>query len=181
MVELTKPSADAADSWGPPDTFDQFVIERVLGRGGMGHVYPRAGYRARAARRHQVHLRRRSFVRRAGGAFLVEARAIARLSHRNVVGVYRIGDVENRPYIAYEFVDGESLDRIAKPLSWETTLRLGVGLAAGLAAAHAEGILHRDIKPGNAVLSDRGEIKLLDFGSPSSPAPPTRSTTPPLR
>lgn len=96
--------------------------------------------------------------------FLVEARAIAKLTHPNVVGVYRVGEVDGHPYIAYEFVAGQSLDKIQKPVAWETALRLGLGLARGLAAAHATGILHRDIKPGNAVLGERGEIKLLDFG-----------------
>ncbi|AKU95940.1 serine/threonine protein kinase [Labilithrix luteola] len=78
--------------------------------------------------------------------------------------MYRVGEVDGHPYIAYEFVAGQSLDKVQKPVAWETALRLGLGLARGLAAAHATGILHRDIKPGNAVLGERGEIKLLDFG-----------------
>jgi eukaryotic-like serine/threonine-protein kinase len=164
MPSATKPSETRAVEWnGPPASFDQFVIERVLGSGGMGHVYLARD----TGLDRQVALK---FISSADpspaarGRFMVEARAIAKLTHPNVVGVYRVGEVSNHPYIAYEFVPGESLDRIAKPIPWETTLRLASGLAAGLEAAHREGILHRDIKPSNVVLSERGEIKLLDFG-----------------
>src|SRR4051794_21254038 len=106
-------SKSAAEAWRPPEAFDQFVLEGELGSGGMGHVY--------VAR--DVALDRRvalKFISAANpspaarGRFLAEARAIAKLSHRNVVAVYRIGEVQDRPFIAYEFVDGESLDRLAK-------------------------------------------------------------------
>jgi len=149
--------------WTPPTSFDQFVVERPLGSGGMGHVY--------LAR--EVSLDRLVALKFISSAtptqaarsrFLFEARALAKLSHPNVVGVYRIGEVDGQPYIAYEFVPGQSLDKLPKPIGWETVLRLAVGLARGLDAAHSRGILHRDIKPSHAVLSERGEIKLLDFG-----------------
>lgn len=96
--------------------------------------------------------------------FLVEARALARLAHPNIVGVYRIGEVAGQPYIAYEFIAGQSLDGRALTLDWPEVLRIALGLARGLAAAHRVGILHRDIKPGNVMLSETGEVKLLDFG-----------------
>ncbi len=96
--------------------------------------------------------------------FLVEARAIARLNHPNVVGVYRIGEVDGAPYLAYEFIAGQSLDAIAKPVSWRRALDIGIGVARGLGAAHAAGVLHRDIKPANVMLDERNQIKLLDFG-----------------
>ena len=160
---VTKPEHGSVEWSGPPASFDQFVIERELGKGGMGRVF-----RARDTTLDRpVALK---FIAaadpsaQARARFLVEARAIAKLSHPNVVAVYRVGEVQERPYIAYEFVSGQSLDRLTLPLPWETTLRLAVGLAAGLDAAHREGILHRDIKPSNVVLSERGEIKLLDFG-----------------
>src|SRR5689334_1967866 len=118
MPSVTKPSETAAVAWnGPPEAFDQFVIERVLGSGGMGHVYLARD----TALDRQVALK---FISSgdpspaARSRFLVEARAIAKLTHPNVVGVYRVGEVGNHPYIAYEFVPGEGLDRIEKPVPW---------------------------------------------------------------
>jgi formylglycine-generating enzyme required for sulfatase activity len=108
------------------------------------------------------------FVRALGSGaltrFLVEARATARLQHPNVVTLYRVGQLENHPYLISEFVRGTSLDRLPRPLDWERVLALGKDLARGLGAAHRRGVLHRDIKPGNAILTETGEVKLLDFG-----------------
>ncbi len=155
--------AIAPDEWNGPRRFDDFEVIRPLGHGGMGQVFlgrdlnldrpvalkfttaadPSPGVRAR---------------------FLREARAIARLSHPNVVGIYRIGEVAGRPYLAYEFVEGDDLDRMRTPMPWPNVARIGLGLARGLAAAHKAGVLHRDIKPSNAMLTSQGEVKLLDFG-----------------
>ena len=96
--------------------------------------------------------------------FLAEGRAIARLSHPNVITVHRVGEVDGRPYLVSEFVRGQNLRDLPKPLPWERTLRIGIGITRGLAAAHRRGVLHRDIKPSNVVLADEGEVKLLDFG-----------------
>ena len=96
--------------------------------------------------------------------FLNEARAAARLQHPNVVSVYRVGEIDGHPYIISEFVRGQNLDRIKLPMPWNRALELGIGLARGLAAAHRRGVLHRDIKPGNVILANEGQIKILDFG-----------------
>ncbi len=96
--------------------------------------------------------------------FFIEARAIARLSHPNVVGIYRIGEVLGQPFLVSEFVSGRSLDRLPVPLSAAQVRELGLMLSHGLAAAHRRGVLHRDIKPHNAIYSDDGTVKLLDFG-----------------
>ena len=96
--------------------------------------------------------------------FLAEGRAIARLSHPNVVAVHRVSEVEGRPYLVSEFVRGQGLDTLTRPMPWDKVLKIGVGLARGLSAAHRQGVLHRDIKPANAVLADGGEVKLIDFG-----------------
>lgn len=96
--------------------------------------------------------------------FLVEARAIARLQHENVVSIYRVGEVGDVPYLVSEYVDGQSLSRLKRPTPWRNALRVGTGIARALAAAHQRGVLHRDIKPANVILTAAGNVKLLDFG-----------------
>jgi serine/threonine protein kinase/pimeloyl-ACP methyl ester carboxylesterase len=157
------PEVVVLDTFTPPTEFDGFAVERPLGRGGMGHVY--LGRDVELDR--QVALKFVAALDGSGSArerFRREARAIARLSHPNVVSIYRIGEVAEQPYIAYELVPGRSLDRTAMPLPWPIALRIAVGIARGLEAVHRAGILHRDLKPANVVLSDGGEVKLIDFG-----------------
>jgi|GEM_PF-4200186 len=147
----------------PPALFDGFALEGPLGRGGMGHVYLGRDIdldRAVALK----FVASREGTTTALERFRREARAIARLSHPNVVSIYRIGDVAGTPYIAYELVSGKSLDKTAMPLPWQIVLRIALGMARGLEAVHRASILHRDLKPANVVLSDRGEVKLIDFG-----------------
>ena len=96
--------------------------------------------------------------------FWIEARAIARLSHPNIVTIYRVGQYQGTPYLVSEFIEGQSLDRLPRPMHWEKVLPIALGIARGLAVAHRSGVLHRDIKPANIMLTSRGEVKLLDFG-----------------
>jgi serine/threonine protein kinase/formylglycine-generating enzyme required for sulfatase activity len=154
----------------PPERFDEYRVLRPLGHGTMGRVFlaqdtlldrpvaikfiadldpdqPQGGV--------LPGLRDR---------FFVEARAIARLSHPNVVAIYRVGEWRRCPFLVSEFVRGESLDRLKKPQPWPEVLKIGIGLSRGLSAAHRRGVLHRDIKPANSMRTSDGEIKLLDFG-----------------
>lgn len=158
-----RPDLSRAIEWAPPPSFDGFDVVRPLGRGGMGAVY--LG--------HDVMLDRPIALKFIAGAhpddkkrerFLLEARALARLQHPNVVGVYRIGQAGGRPYIAYELVDGHTLSQLPRPLPWQRALDIGLGIVRGLAAAHSRGILHRDVKPANVMVTQEGEVKLLDFG-----------------
>ncbi len=150
-------------SFTPPSQLDEFQVERPLGRGATGQVYLArdtildrpVALKFLSGRRLSRHARRR---------FLVEARAIARLKHPNVVTVYRFGEIRGRPYLVSEYVPGQTLARLIKPVPWQRALEIGTELAKGLAAAHEQGVLHRDIKPGNVMMSDRSEVKLLDFG-----------------
>ena len=99
--------------------------------------------------------------------FLREARLAARLSHPNVVRVFDVGEDDGRPFIAMEYVEGETLaDLLARrgPLPVAEAATLGVQICAGLAAAHAAGLVHRDVKPQNLLLGTDGVLKLGDFG-----------------
>ena len=96
--------------------------------------------------------------------FFDEARAFARLQHPNVVAIYRIAEVAGHPYLVSEYVRGRPLDQLDRPTPSRQVLEIALDLARGLAAAHRSGILHRDVKPANAILSDEGCAKLLDFG-----------------
>jgi eukaryotic-like serine/threonine-protein kinase len=114
-----------------------------------------------------------------------EARAAGRLSHPHVGTVYDFGEVDGRPYMVMELIDGESLAaRLRRaPLPWRLTVAICAQLAGGLAAAHARGLVHRDIKPGNVMLTRAG-VKVVDFGISALPddeqpdGPPTVLGTP---
>ena len=145
------------------DAFDDYRLLRPLGEGGMGSVW--LG--------HDTLLDRQVALKFLSGAtdgtqgrtrLLSEARALARIQHPNVAAVYRVGEVDGQPYIAYEYVDGVSLAAAQRPMPWARALEIAAGLARGLAAAHRHGVLHRDIKPANVVLTRRDEPKLIDFG-----------------
>jgi serine/threonine protein kinase/pimeloyl-ACP methyl ester carboxylesterase len=160
--------------WQPPATFDDFEILHFLGAGGMGTVYL-ASDTALGRPLALKFISQAAADPSAEARFFVEARAIARLHHPNVVSVYRVGTIDGRPYLAYEYVDGQRLDRLPRPMTWQRALAIGVGLARGLAAAHKCGVLHRDVKPANIMLTAAGEVKLLDFGmaklTDGAPAP----------
>src|SRR5262249_33661588 len=142
---------------------EEYRLLEPLGQGAMGQVYLA----------HDMLLDRKVAVKfvseltptSAGREqFFIEARAIARLSHPNVVAIYRVGEHLQRPYLVPECVRGEALSNVKRPLDYARTLALALGLGRGLAAAHRRGVLHRDIKPANVVLGEEGDAKLLDFG-----------------
>src|SRR2546426_6412716 len=97
---------------------------------------------------------------------LREARAAATLDHPHICSVYEVGDADGRPYIAMQYVEGESLDlRLRRaPLDLHETLALAVQIVDALSEAHAHGILHRDIRPANIMITARGQAKVMDFG-----------------
>ena len=104
---------------------------------------------------------------RFGERFRREARAAARLTHPNIAGTFDYGEDDGRPYIVMELIEGENLaDRLAGAgsLSPEETGRIGAAVADALAYAHAMGIVHRDVKPANVMITPRDEVKVMDFG-----------------
>ena len=143
---------------------DEFRLIRPLGSGGMGKVYLA----------HDTVLDRQVAIKVIGAThpdvssrdrFLTEARAVARLSHPNVISIYRVGTTsDGQPYLVQELIAGTSLDRIDRPVAWRVVCELAIGVARGLDAAHRHGILHRDIKPANVMVDEHGTPRLLDFG-----------------
>lgn len=144
--------------------FGRYVVLEELGRGGMSVVY--TAYDPKLDRRvalKVVQAEQLSEVHRA--RLHREAQALARLSHPSVVAVYDVGDIENDTFVAMELVDGESFrDFLKKKRTWREVVRVIVAAGRGLAAAHAAGIVHRDVKPDNIMISSSGAVKLVDFG-----------------
>jgi hypothetical protein len=147
-----------------------FDIVRVVGRGGMGvvlHAYDPSLARDVAIKVIDPQLANNEIARR---RFCREARAAAAVTHDNLVAVHQVNEDEpsGLPYLVMQLINGESLEQRLKragPLTVPEVAKLGMQAAAGLAAAHAGGLIHRDIKPANILLeapSDR--VKLTDFG-----------------
>ncbi|MCG8418164.1 MAG: protein kinase [Proteobacteria bacterium] len=157
---LSGNGGDATSSF-PPQHFDEYHLVRALGRGAMGIVY--LAIDTLLDRPVAIKFAARPDLARSE-QFIVEARAMARFQHPNIATIYRVGELASRPYIVSEFIDGQSLDALDKPIPWRRAAEIGRDLARGLAAAHRRGVLHRDIKPANAMVTETGEAKLLDFG-----------------
>src|SRR5262249_53405383 len=104
--------------------------------------------------------------RRGAGRFRTEAEAIARLTHPHIVQVYEVGEQDGRPFFSLEFCPGGSLDRklAGTPLAPTEAARLVEPLARAVQAAHEKGVLHRDLKPGNVLLTEDGTPRVTDFG-----------------
>jgi len=143
-----------------------YEIIRQLGRGGMGVVYLAEQLRMKRPVALKVLIRRdmsEKFIER----FKREGRATARIRHQNLVAAFDVGEADGWNYFAMEYVDGPTVSRTLKengPFSELEGIRLIRQVAEALELAHNAGILHRDIKPGNIIITKRGQAKLCDLG-----------------
>lgn len=147
-------------------TVSHYRILRKIGGGGMSVVYEAE----------DINLGRHAALKflpdelisdnRALDRFNREARAASALDHHNICTVYDVGEYDGKPFIAMQYLEGESLKEkiVRKALGIDTVVDLGVQIADALEAAHARGIIHRDVKPANIFVTNRGEAKVLDFG-----------------
>ena len=162
-------TSEAAKELAKGATIGRYVVLALIGRGGMGDVY--AAYDPELDRKIAVKL-----LREKGGAgqtttagrmrLLREAQAIARLHHPNVVVVYDIGTFNESVFIAMEFVEGNTVRywSEARARGWREVLDVFRAAGQGLVAAHEAGLVHRDFKPENVMITNDGQVRVMDFG-----------------
>ena len=169
LRELARAPVEPVRGWLPPlrpgQIVGRFELVREVGSGGFGVVYEArdrelgrtVAFKAvRAGER--VGLKEERLLR--------EAEAAARLSHPNIVTLFDVGRCEEGPYLVLEMLRGGTLaERLAQgAVPLRDALRIGVEISKGLAHAHAQGVIHRDLTPGNVFLCEDGQVKVLDFG-----------------
>ncbi len=150
----------------PAETIAHYRIVEPIGAGGMGTVYK--AFDQKLQRVVALKLLPAEYVSQQDRRrrFFQEARAASALNHPHILTVYEVGEDDGKPYIAMEFVEGETLRQKIKAngLPLRETLDIAIQIAAGLSRAHELGIIHRDLKPENLMLSRDGYAKILDFG-----------------
>jgi serine/threonine protein kinase len=171
--DLALPHSDSAAAPDTSDddflgrTFGQYKITSIVGRGGMGVVYGAEDTRLRRPAALKFLPSSLGSDQKSRDRFLREARSASALDHPNICTIYEVNEsAAGETYIAMALYDGETLqDLISRgPVPVERAVFIAEQVSRGLAAAHARGILHRDVKPGNVMLTADGGVKLLDFG-----------------
>src|SRR4030095_7969404 len=153
-------------SLSPGQRLAQYEILSALGSGGMGEVYRARDLRLDrevAIKVMAAHVASDPDLRR---RFETEAKAGAALSHPGILSIYELVIVEGIPVAVMELLEGESLrQRLRRgPIEWREAVQIAASVGEGLSAAHAKGVVHRDLKPDNIFLTSGGLVKILDFG-----------------
>jgi serine/threonine protein kinase len=162
-------------------TVSHYKILEKLGEGGMGVVYKAEDTKLKRTVALKFLSPKAVGTEEDKTRFIHEAQAAAALNHQNICTVYEIDEYENRSFIAMECVEGESLEAKIKsgPLGLDEAARIAVEIAEGLQEAHSKGIIHRDVKSANIMVTATGHVKVMDFGlaKSSSRTQLTRSGT----
>src|SRR5580704_1552320 len=162
---------------------EHYEVVRKLGAGGSGVVYLANDTLLMRPVVLKILKRGALSIEQMRSTVLREARLASAIEHPNVCAIYEVGDSEDEAYIVMQYVPGDSLDKIIAngPASVQLGLSVGIQIADGLSAAHRLGIFHRDLKPGNVMLTDGGVVKILDFGLPGESRSPRPSSIRPNR
>jgi len=144
----------------------KYRIVEPIGKGGMGVVYKAEDTKLKRTVAVKFLPSELSDDSEAGERFLREAQAAAALSHPHICTIHEINEEEQQPFIVMEYVEGQSLNQKIKqgPLGQAEALEIAIQVAEGLEEAHKKGIIHRDIKPANIMLTEKGQVKVMDFG-----------------
>ncbi|HYL77610.1 MAG TPA: serine/threonine-protein kinase [Bryobacteraceae bacterium] len=146
---------------------ERYRVLGLLGRGGMGEVYRATDLKLNQGVALKFLPAATSRNPRLLERFHGEVRIARQVSHPNVCRVYDLGEIDGAPYISMEYVDGEDLGSLLRRigrLPGDKAVEIARKLCAGLAAAHAKGVLHRDLKPANVMIDGRGQVLIMDFG-----------------
>jgi eukaryotic-like serine/threonine-protein kinase len=150
----------------PGQTLKNYRIINKIGQGGMGEVY--LAEDTQLGRRVAIKLLPAKAIsdEHARKRLVREARAAAKLDHPNICSVYEVGEEDGHSFIVMQYLEGETLDTrmTRKPLEMKESLTIASQVADALSEAHSHGIIHRDIKPGNIMITLRGQAKVMDFG-----------------
>lgn len=150
-----------------PARVGRFVIERTLGAGAMGTVY--CAHDPDLSRTVAVKVLRAQVDARSTARLLREARGLARINHPHVVTVFEVGAIDGQPFIAMEYLPGQTLGQWVVGRAASEILRAYRAAGEGLAAVHAAGLVHRDFKPTNVLVDTDGHVRVADFGLVRAP------------